>query len=360
MINSECTQSDDTGPPPCRLTPRSILTSTGASVRALICGDVEGHLTTLASNLSAVDQRQGPFGFALCCGNFLGDLCTFIPTLSDFQNDKVPAPDAEQVSTPSQSASPVTDYDFLSGRSNFPLPVFFIDSSISSTGEMLRQRCPDGLQMSPSLEFLGVFGFRKICGLTVGFLSGRYDPSVFFDEAEDEESIELPEQIDGSLGLADKGILGSTLPYGGSGVQSLGSGAPSVEIDNTDSTASSPIRSVDNSTLEVVTAQSTPDNRTSTRDIGTTPDPQTLRSLSVRDKQYVGGLHSGYYCNSMLQRFKNLGAPYVGRTDIFLTCEWPTGTDELLTSEQKQQIMSLLELGHETMRDSKSDRDSVT
>lgn len=324
-------------PPCCHLIPQTIQTASGnASIRTLVCGDIEGQFSSFATNLGIVEQRQGPFSFAVCCGNFFGDGDVLQPSIiKSFENRSL-SPDNDQLTekcqsctspTPSsnvpqtssnvisglpdcqpstESISPTTlkpdstleDKDFISGSAQFPLPVFFIDCSSSPMGEYLRREYPTGVHLTQSLEYLGGFGLKRICSLNVGILSGRYDPSVFFDEAEDEESIELPE-------------IGS------------------IDVE---SSRGSP------ETTQVNWTQLSGDSTHASDAAG----PELANG-----KKYFGGRSSSFYCRSMLQRFKDIGSPYIGKTDLFISCEWPVGTEETLNSEQKQQLTSLLDFANQ-------------
>lgn len=161
----------------------------GKSVRVLICGDVCGNFSRLASHLKSVEHKQGPFDFVLCTGNFFAEGTNYI------------VDPAATVTTVSDAHAACEDgssdaHPYLSGKIQFPLPVYFSDSSFSSTGSQLRCSFPDGFQFSPTLTYLGNFGFKQLSGLTIGYVSGLYNAEHFFNEDEEEEVIEVIDELE--------------------------------------------------------------------------------------------------------------------------------------------------------------------
>ncbi|XP_055388825.1 uncharacterized protein LOC129617792 [Condylostylus longicornis] len=266
--------------PPCA-SPVSV-TQSDDSTRFLICGDTDGEFATLAFHLRAVEQRQGPFSFVLCCGKFFGDNNPLeISTVSSSAQENVKGSEEKNGDSQDPSSS---NASYINGEVQFPVPVYFIDSSACPISEYLRVEHPDGLAITSTLRFLGAFGFYNISGFTIGYLCGKYDSSVFFEEMDDEESIELPIHAE-----AEEEALN------------------------------------ENVSCKNVSDSDRKGNR----------------------RKFFGGLYSSFYCRSTLQRLKEIGATHIGKTDIFVSCEWPAGLDEALLVQQKQDYASVIALSQQ-------------
>ncbi|EXB38846.1 Zinc finger CCCH domain-containing protein 64 [Morus notabilis] len=125
-----------------------------APPRILLCGDVLGRLNQLFKRVASVNKSAGPFDALLCVGQFFPDSPD---RLAEFA-------------------------DYLEGRSEIPLPTYFIgDYGIAAAKFLLAaSKDPanqgfkmDGLKIRENLFWLKGSGKFTLHGLCVAYLSGR-------------------------------------------------------------------------------------------------------------------------------------------------------------------------------------------
>ncbi|KAF8393539.1 hypothetical protein HHK36_021783 [Tetracentron sinense] len=123
--------------------------------RILLCGDVLGRLNQLSKRVSSVNKSTGPFDAVLCVGQFF-------PDSSDRLDELL---------------------DYIEGRSQIPLPTYFIgDYGIGAPKVLLvaskdsanRGFKLDGLKICHNLYWLKGSGKFTLHGLSVAYLSGRH------------------------------------------------------------------------------------------------------------------------------------------------------------------------------------------
>ncbi|KAF3439609.1 hypothetical protein FNV43_RR17887 [Rhamnella rubrinervis] len=126
-----------------------------APPRILLCGDVLGRLNQLFKRVSTVNKSAGPFDALLCVGQFFPDS----PDRLDEFND------------------------YVEGRSQIPLPTYFIgDYGVGAPKVLLaaskdsanRGFKMDGLKICDNLYWLKGSGSFILHGLSVVYLSGRH------------------------------------------------------------------------------------------------------------------------------------------------------------------------------------------
>ncbi|OWM83147.1 zinc finger CCCH domain-containing protein 64 isoform X1 [Punica granatum] len=125
-----------------------------ASPRILLCGDVLGRLGQLFKRVSSVNKSAGPFDALLCVGQFFPDSPE---RLEEF-------------------------VDYVEGRSQIPLPTYFIgDYGVGAAKVLLAASKNhanagfkmDGLKICENLYWLKGSGKFKLQGLSVAYMSGR-------------------------------------------------------------------------------------------------------------------------------------------------------------------------------------------
>lgn len=117
--------------------------------RVLLCGDTEGSLVKLFSQVQGQQKRVGAFDVLFAVGAFL---------------PPIGAPSA---------AEGLKEY--VTGARKAPIDTYFIESQSAA----MISAAAEGKQMCDRVHFLGGFGIRCVAGLRVAFLSGRYDPTVY-------------------------------------------------------------------------------------------------------------------------------------------------------------------------------------
>lgn len=397
-----------------------------SSVRFLVCGDVGGHFHLLSKNLDNVQSKQGPFSFAMCIGNFFGN--DFIHhTLLHAQ----------------------THDDYLSGRKHFVIPVYFIDSSLSYLGSYLRRvySCST-YQFSSTLHFLGGFGFTRIKGLQLGFMSGLYAAEHFFSQLDDEEDVfvdinnastvdETPAVLpcDSHKTISEdcdktqqhtspsqhrtspsqdftspsqhrispskqhaspsqrhisssQSHTNSSHQYDSSSQQHDSSSQQHVNSSPHNMASSkhqhttvgiegcqqnNVLSAEENSSSD--TRESLNDTTSSNNESNSHPSvnssPCIKQCLTKNDacndvattppkNKYFTGMYSEYYCQSLLQKFKEDGVALSGQIDVFVSCTWPNNVEEHLTSEERANLQHLLRLGVDTLMETTSSDRTVT
>ncbi|PSS15509.1 Zinc finger CCCH domain-containing protein [Actinidia chinensis var. chinensis] len=129
-----------------------------APPRLLLCGDVLGHLNQLFKRVSSVNKSTGPFDALLCVGQFF-------PDSSDHLGEFM---------------------DYIEGRSEIPLPTYFIGDYGASAMKVLSAATKDpanlgfkmdGLRVCENLYWLKGSGKFTLHGLSVSYLSGRHSTS---------------------------------------------------------------------------------------------------------------------------------------------------------------------------------------
>lgn len=125
-----------------------------SSPRILLCGDVFGRLKQLFKRVQSVNKSAGPFDSLLCVGQFF-------PDSSDMLEEFL---------------------DYVKGRSQIPIPTYFIgdygvgaakvlsDASRDSANRGFKM---DGLKICDNLYWLKGSGKFTLHGLSVAYLSGR-------------------------------------------------------------------------------------------------------------------------------------------------------------------------------------------
>jgi diadenosine tetraphosphate (Ap4A) HIT family hydrolase len=117
--------------------------------KVLLSGDAEGNLVKLFTQAANQQKRLGKFDALLSVGAFL------------------PGMGAKE------GAAALAQY--VTGKEKVPIATYFIESGSAA----MLQAAPEGKMLCENLHFLGGFGVREIEGLTVAYLSGRYDAKVY-------------------------------------------------------------------------------------------------------------------------------------------------------------------------------------
>jgi len=117
----------------------------------LLAGDAQGNLVKLFTQVANQQKRSGNFNVLLSVGAFL-------PGMGEGAKE---------------AAAALAQY--VSGKEKVPINTYFIESRSAA----MLQACPAGKTLCENLHFLGGFGVREIEGLTVAYLSGRYDATVY-------------------------------------------------------------------------------------------------------------------------------------------------------------------------------------
>ncbi|KAK1408548.1 hypothetical protein QVD17_40416 [Tagetes erecta] len=129
-----------------------------APPRILLCGDPVGHLNQLFKRVSSVNKSTGPFDALLCVGQFFPES--------------------------SERLEELTEY--VEGRKNIPLPVYFIGDYGAGAVKVLsaaaKENCNlgfkmDGFKVTHNLFWLKGSGRFTLHGLSVAYLSGRKSSS---------------------------------------------------------------------------------------------------------------------------------------------------------------------------------------
>ncbi|GFY98454.1 CwfJ-like family protein [Actinidia rufa] len=131
-----------------------------APPRLLLCGDVLGHLNQLFKRVSSVNKSTGPFDALLCVGQFF-------PDSSDHLGEFM---------------------DYIEGRSEIPLPTYFIGDYGASAMKVLSAATKDPANLGFKMGwfeaplFEGLIGrcasrLEELGGLSVSYLSGRHSTS---------------------------------------------------------------------------------------------------------------------------------------------------------------------------------------
>eukprot|EP00471_Norrisiella_sphaerica_P010662 CAMPEP_0184502348 /NCGR_PEP_ID=MMETSP0113_2-20130426/50082_1 /TAXON_ID=91329 /ORGANISM="Norrisiella sphaerica, Strain BC52" /LENGTH=501 /DNA_ID=CAMNT_0026891477 /DNA_START=174 /DNA_END=1679 /DNA_ORIENTATION=+ len=127
-------------------------------VKVLISGDVRGKFRKLFATAKLFQDRVGPFSAMFCVGDFFSRDGTY----SELK-------------------------PFLEGQQRIPVPTYFIcGEERGEATDLLRvkeeaseSKTPAPLRLCENLHFLGRQGRMDICGLSVGYLSGRFHPEHF-------------------------------------------------------------------------------------------------------------------------------------------------------------------------------------
>jgi hypothetical protein len=247
------------------------------SIRILLCGDVLGRLNHLKEAIESSNNKQGPFHFVLCCGSFFSN--------SDSENVKTRLFSFKN--TNHQVLVTEEEYNFLTGEEKFSLCIYFIDSSMSQIGDVLRSGNHANYSFSPTLTYLGNYGVTKLHGLTVAYLSGLYNVAYFFQDAKDDEYNNEKKTFDQKISLNSTKINISNL---------------SVQFET------------------------------------------SLCDTKPLETHFVG-YYSAYYNRAGLEQFQKLCYQNAGNCDIFLSCEWPSGVDQNLSNEKQQELQQFIHLG---------------
>ncbi|XP_048335670.2 zinc finger CCCH domain-containing protein 64 isoform X1 [Ziziphus jujuba] len=126
-----------------------------ATPRILLCGDVLGRLNQLFKRVSTVNKSAGPFDALLCVGQFFPDS---LERVDEFN-------------------------EFIEGRSQIPLPTYFIgDFGVGAAKVLLAASRDfanqgfkmDGLKICHNLYWLKGSGRFTLHGLSVAYLSGKH------------------------------------------------------------------------------------------------------------------------------------------------------------------------------------------
>jgi len=121
----------------------------------LLSGDVDGNLTKLFTQAGNQQKRVGKFDALLSVGAFL-------PGMGEGAKE---------------AAAALAKY--VTGKEKVPITTYFIESRSAA----MLQAAPEGKKLCENLHFLGGFGIREVEGLTVAYLSGRYDAAVYDKDA---------------------------------------------------------------------------------------------------------------------------------------------------------------------------------
>ncbi|KAK2645375.1 hypothetical protein Ddye_020570 [Dipteronia dyeriana] len=125
-----------------------------APPKILLCGDVLGRLNLLFKRVQSVNKSAGPFDALLCVGQFFPDSQENLPEFPDF----------------------------VEGRSQIPLPTYFIGDYgvaavkvlVAASKDSANQGFkPDGFKICNNLFWLKGSGNFNLHGLSVAYLSGR-------------------------------------------------------------------------------------------------------------------------------------------------------------------------------------------
>jgi hypothetical protein len=130
--------------------------------KILVAGDVEGHFDLLISKIQSFKEKNQEFDFCLCVGK----------TFSSHEDFSA----------------------YKTQKKNFPIPIYFIDSS--ELAPVLLTLYPDGTELCNNFHFLGKNGLKNIQGLGVAYLSGskskinpdlepklqKYNPGLYFSK----------------------------------------------------------------------------------------------------------------------------------------------------------------------------------
>eukprot|EP01001_Neometanema_parovale_P003706 NODE_1493_length_1712_cov_104.031466_g1416_i0.p1 GENE.NODE_1493_length_1712_cov_104.031466_g1416_i0~~NODE_1493_length_1712_cov_104.031466_g1416_i0.p1 ORF type:complete len:518 (-),score=97.83 NODE_1493_length_1712_cov_104.031466_g1416_i0:72-1625(-) len=118
-------------------------------MKVLVAGDVEGKFDTLYARVETVNKsKAGPFDVLFCVGNFFS-------------------------SSSKTGADGPKALEYIQGLAVVPLPTYFI---IAGNSEV--ELPEEGGPIAHNIHFLGKSGVTKVCGLTVAFVSGRFDKFV--------------------------------------------------------------------------------------------------------------------------------------------------------------------------------------
>jgi len=109
-------------------------------VKILVCGDVDGKFKTLFSRVSSINQKNGPFHFLLCVGDFFG-------ASSDYW---IP---------------------YKNGTIKVPIPVYLLGPNKSDHVGLYP--VGDECELAPNVTYLGKRGVLTSSGLKISYLSGR-------------------------------------------------------------------------------------------------------------------------------------------------------------------------------------------
>lgn len=149
-----------------------------AMEKILVCGDVCGEFASLATKITKIDSKHGPFTALFCVGQF-------------FHADG------------HQSLEP-----FLSEQSKFPIPLYFIAGEESSQSTSLIDSLPDGGALCHNIHYLGRSGVKTVGGLKVAYLSGVYDTDSYFDTNTSERRVKYHSYYNEDEALAIKRTAG--------------------------------------------------------------------------------------------------------------------------------------------------------
>jgi hypothetical protein len=139
-------------------------------VKILVSGDAKGQFKTMFDAVAKANAKAGPFEALFCVGTFFH-------------------PDGDH-----SELKP-----FLEGKAAVPIPTYFICGSEGNASTEFVDPLRDGGELCPNLHYLGRQGRKKIAGLEVCYLSGRYDETTFasdfnivtrYDSANREEDVE--------------------------------------------------------------------------------------------------------------------------------------------------------------------------
>lgn len=153
-----------------------------ARKRILLGGDAEGNLTKLFTQAANQAKRVGGFDALLSVGAFL-------PGMGEGAKE---------------AAASLAQY--VSGKEKVPITTYFIESRSAA----MLQAAPEGKTLCENLHFLGGFGVKEVQGLTIAYLSGRYDATVYGSQDSGEAgpafvgAAYTRQAIDGLLQLARK------------------------------------------------------------------------------------------------------------------------------------------------------------
>ncbi|XP_028253088.1 CWF19-like protein 1 [Parambassis ranga] len=113
-------------------------------VRVLVCGDVEGQLTTLFNRVQAIQKKTGQFDLLLCIGEFFG-------------------------TTPEAAAE---WQQFRSGAKKAPIHTYILGAASQDTVKNFPNA--DGCELAENITYLGRRGvFTGASGLQIAYVSGQ-------------------------------------------------------------------------------------------------------------------------------------------------------------------------------------------
>ncbi|KAL7168667.1 hypothetical protein ACSBR2_039000 [Camellia fascicularis] len=161
-----------------------------APSRILLCGDVLGHLNQLFKRVSSVNKSAGPFDALFCVGQFFPDSPDY---LEEFM-------------------------DYIEGRSQIPLPTYFIgDYGVSAT-KVLSAATKDSANRGFKMDGLIGSGKFTLHGLSVGYLSGRHSVSGQQFGTYSQDDVDALRALAEEPGVVDFGVTNraatSDLPIG--------------------------------------------------------------------------------------------------------------------------------------------------